>query len=121
MFPALIASDRFTFAARVAVGIVLVFLLQPSRSARRPLSVLDWWLWVVMFAWFGEVFAGAVMSSGRSDVGWYVGRAYGVMDKMGAGSLSELVRLSLAAGIRGDRGNSGSTLLRSPGISSPRQ
>jgi two-component system, LuxR family, sensor kinase FixL len=32
-----------------------------------------------MFAWFGEVFAGSFMSSGRFDVGWYVGRAYAVI------------------------------------------
>ena len=41
--------------------------------------MLDLWLMVVMFAWFGEVFAGSLMSSGRFDVGWYVGRAYGVI------------------------------------------
>ena len=81
MFPALMAGDRFTLAARVAVGLVLVLPLAAlvALSSRRPLSVLDLWLMVAMFAWFGEVFAGSLMSSGRFDVGWYVGRAYGVI------------------------------------------
>ena len=81
MFPALMAGDRFTFAARVGVGIILVLPLAAlaTLSSRRPLSVLDLWLMVVMFAWFGEAFAGTLMSNGRFDVGWYVGRAYGVI------------------------------------------
>lgn len=80
-FPALMAGDRFTFEARVGVGTVLVLPLAAlvALSARRPLSVLDLWLMVVMFAWFGEVFAGSFMSSGRFDIGWYVGRAYAVI------------------------------------------
>ena len=81
MFPALMAGDRFTVAARVGVGIVLVLPIAAlvALTARRPLSVLDLWLMVVMFAWFGEVFAGSLMSSGRFDTGWYIGRAYAVI------------------------------------------
>ena len=81
VFPALMAGDRFTFAAQVGVGIILVLPLAAlaALTSRRPLSVLDLWLMVVMFAWSGEAFAGTLMSSGRFDVGWYIGRAYGVI------------------------------------------
>ncbi len=42
---------------------------------RRP-SVLNLWLMVVMCVWLCDVALSAVLSSGRYEVGWYMGRMY---------------------------------------------
>ncbi|HZR69350.1 MAG TPA: MASE4 domain-containing protein [Burkholderiales bacterium] len=46
---------------------------------RRPLTVLDLWLMVVMCAWVFDVALASVLNAGRFDVGWYAGRAYGLL------------------------------------------
>jgi PAS domain S-box-containing protein len=52
----------------------LIALRQRGRG-----SVLDLWLMVVMWAWLLDVALSAVVSSTRYDVGWYMGRGYGLM------------------------------------------
>lgn len=46
---------------------------------RRPLTVLDLWLIVVMCAWVFDVALASVLNAGRFDVGWYAGRVYGLL------------------------------------------
>ena len=46
---------------------------------RRPHSVLDLWLMVVMCAWIADVALSAVFNAGRYDLGFYVGRVYGLL------------------------------------------
>lgn len=46
---------------------------------RRPHSVLDLWLMVVMCAWILDVALAAVFNRGRFDVGFYAGRVYGLL------------------------------------------
>ena len=46
---------------------------------RRPHSVLDLWLLVVMVVWLFDVALGAVFSAGRFDLGFYAGRIYGLL------------------------------------------
>jgi len=46
---------------------------------RRPHSVLDMWLMVVLCAWLFDVALSAVFSAGRFDVGFYFGRIYGLL------------------------------------------
>ena len=46
---------------------------------RRPHSVLDLWLMVVMCAWLCDVALSAVFNGGRFDLGFYAGRVYGLM------------------------------------------
>lgn len=46
---------------------------------RRPQSLLDLWLTVVMLAWLCDVGLSAVFNAGRFDLGFYVGRAYGLL------------------------------------------
>jgi signal transduction histidine kinase len=46
---------------------------------RRPLSVLDLWLMVVMCAWVFDIALASVLNAGRFDVGWYAGRLYGLL------------------------------------------
>jgi PAS domain S-box-containing protein len=45
---------------------------------RRPHSVLDLWLMVVLFAWLCEVALSTVFSGQRYDVGFYAGRLFGL-------------------------------------------
>jgi PAS domain S-box-containing protein len=46
---------------------------------RRPHSVLDLWLLVVMCAWVFDVALSAVLNAGRFDLGFYAGRIYGLL------------------------------------------
>jgi signal transduction histidine kinase len=45
---------------------------------RRPHSVLDLWLMVVLCAWTADTALAAVLNHARYDVGWYTGRIYGL-------------------------------------------
>jgi diguanylate cyclase (GGDEF)-like protein len=51
---------------------VLLFL-------RRPHSVLDIWLLFVLAVWVFDLALSAAFNSGRYDLGWYVGRVYGLI------------------------------------------
>jgi signal transduction histidine kinase len=46
---------------------------------RRPRSVLDLWLMVVMFVWVFDIALASVLNAGRFDLGWYAGRVYGLL------------------------------------------
>jgi hypothetical protein len=46
---------------------------------RRPHSVLDLWLMVVMCAWLFDIALAAVLNHGRFDLGFYAGRLYGLL------------------------------------------
>jgi signal transduction histidine kinase/ActR/RegA family two-component response regulator len=46
---------------------------------RRPHSVLDLWLMVVMCAWIFDIALAAVLNAGRFDLGFYAGRIYGLL------------------------------------------
>ena len=76
--PPLVENGQFTTEARVAVGMLLVLPLAALvlLTRRRPRSILDLWLMVVMFAWFCTICLGAFVTSGRFDAGWYVGRVF---------------------------------------------
>ena len=46
---------------------------------RRPHSVLDLWLMIVMCVWMADSALAAVFNHARYDVGWYAGRIYGLL------------------------------------------
>ena len=46
---------------------------------RRPLSVLDLWLMVVLWVWVFDIALASVLNAGRYDIGWYGGRVYGLL------------------------------------------
>jgi signal transduction histidine kinase len=79
--PSIMQGNRYTPAMIVVVssvwaaslGALLVLWL------RRPHSVLDLWLMVVMCAWLFDIALAAVLNSGRFDLGFYAGRAYGLL------------------------------------------
>ncbi len=45
----------------------------------KPHTVLDVWLMVVMCVWLFDIALGAILNSGRYDMGWYTGRVYGML------------------------------------------
>ncbi|MGQ5523962.1 response regulator [Chitinimonas sp. PSY-7] len=46
---------------------------------RRKRTMLDLWLTVTMFAWLCDIALSAVLNAGRFDLGFYVGRLYGLL------------------------------------------
>jgi PAS domain S-box-containing protein len=48
-------------------------------ASRRPYSVLDVWLMVVMSAWLFDIALSAILNGGRFDFGYFSGRVYGLL------------------------------------------
>ncbi|MES3001942.1 MAG: MASE4 domain-containing protein [Pseudomonadota bacterium] len=46
---------------------------------RKPHSVIDLWLMVVLCVWAADTALAALFNNGRYDVGWYLGRIYGLV------------------------------------------
>ncbi len=44
-----------------------------------PHTLLDMWLMVIMCIWIFDIALSAVLNHGRYDVGWYMGRVYGLL------------------------------------------
>ncbi|MDZ4251365.1 MAG: ATP-binding protein, partial [Sulfuritalea sp.] len=70
-------ADKKIFVA-LAVWIISLVALA-LLWLRKPHSLLDMWLMVIMLIWILDVALAAVLNHGRYDVGWYMGRAYGLM------------------------------------------
>jgi PAS domain S-box-containing protein len=47
-------------------------------ALRRPHSVLDIWIMVVLYAWLLDLASSALLNAGRFDFGFYIGRVYGL-------------------------------------------
>ena len=81
LLPAVMRGNRYTPAMIVVVSSVwvlsLVALLILWR--KRPHTVLDLWLMVVMCAWVFDIALAAVLNGGRFDLGFYAGRIYGLL------------------------------------------
>ena len=63
------------------VVVVVVFQLSCALVTlwlRRPHSVLDLWLMVVMCAWLFDIALSGVLNAARFDLGFYAGRIYGL-------------------------------------------
>ena len=92
---------------------MLVFcLLAIGALARRSSrSVLDVWMIVVMVLWILEVLMSAVIGTSRYDLGWYVGRIFGlcagtfilVVLLWEANSLYQSLSAALAAAAQSER------------------
>src|SRR5258708_10346055 len=69
--PALTAVVSCVWAlSLVALGVLWV---------KRPHSVLDLWLMVVLGAWLCDIALSAVLNNARFDLGFYAGRVYGLL------------------------------------------
>ena len=81
ILPAIMAGSGYT---PIMIGVVssvwaLSLLALLVLWLRKPHSVLDLWLMVVMCAWLFDVALSAVLNGGRFDLGFYIGRIYGLM------------------------------------------
>ena len=78
--PAIMHGNRYEPA--MALVVTAVWLLCVAALVvlwrRQPRSVLDLWLMVVMCAWIFDIALSAVLNAGRYDLGFYVGRIYGL-------------------------------------------
>jgi two-component system sensor histidine kinase/response regulator len=79
--PAIMRGNHYTPAMVSVVSSVWVFSLLALVVLwrRRPYSVLDVWLMVVMCAWLFDIALAAVLNAGRFDLGFYAGRIYGLL------------------------------------------
>ncbi len=79
--PAIMQGNRYTPAMITVVSSVWVLSLLALGMLwrRRPHSVLDVWLLVVMSAWLFDIALSAVLNAGRFDLGFYAGRIYGLL------------------------------------------
>ncbi|HEY6863914.1 MAG TPA: MASE4 domain-containing protein, partial [Burkholderiales bacterium] len=79
--PPIMQGNRYTPAMIVVVSGVwgASLLALAVLWLRRRRSVLDVWLMVVMCAWLFDIALSAVLNAGRFDLGFYAGRAYGLL------------------------------------------
>ena len=79
--PAILLNNRYTPSGTVILSSVwgLSVLALIILWRRRPHSVLDLWLMVVMWAWLFDMALSAVLNAGRYDFGFYAGRVYGLL------------------------------------------
>jgi signal transduction histidine kinase len=79
--PAIMQGNRYTPAMQSVVWSVWALSIGALVALwrRRPQTVLDLWLLVVMCAWMFDVALSAVLNAGRFDLGFYAGRIYGFL------------------------------------------
>jgi two-component system sensor histidine kinase/response regulator len=79
--PSLMTGNTYTPTLPIMVGGVLTTTLLALVVVwwRRPHSVLDLWLMVVMAAWMFDIALAAALNAGRFDLGFYAGRGYGLV------------------------------------------
>lgn len=81
LLPPIMLGNRYTPLMLGVVSTVwtLSLLALLSLWRRRPHTVLDLWLMVVMSAWLFDIALSAVLNAGRFDLGFYAGRIYGLL------------------------------------------
>lgn len=81
LMPAIMQGNRYTPAMIVVVTSVWLLSLAALLVLwrKRPHTVLDLWLMVVMCAWLFDIALAAVLNAGRFDLGFYAGRIYGLL------------------------------------------
>lgn len=81
LLPSIMQGNHYTGAMYGTIAIVwglsLAALLQ--LAWRRPHSVLDLWLMVVLVAWLCDIGLSVVLNAGRFDLGFYAGRVFGLL------------------------------------------
>jgi PAS domain S-box-containing protein len=81
VLPPIMRGNEYTPLLVVVIGSVwaLSVLALAILWRRRPHSVLDLWLMVVMCAWLFDIALSAILNAGRFDLGFYAGRIYGLL------------------------------------------
>jgi signal transduction histidine kinase len=81
LLPVIMQGNRDA-AAKVVVASgswVLCLVALVALWRRRPHSLLDVWLLVVVCAWLFDIALSSVLNGARFDLGWYTGRVYGLL------------------------------------------
>src|SRR5690242_19864579 len=80
LLPVLLSGGRYTTSMIVVVSTVWCLSLAALIVLWfcRPHSVIDVWLMVVMCAWLFDIALSAVLNVARFDLGFYLGRIYGL-------------------------------------------
>ena len=81
LLPPIMEGNRYTPAMILVISAVWAFSLLALAALwlKRPRSVLSLWLMVVMCAWLFDIALSAMLNAGRFDLGFYAGRAYGLL------------------------------------------
>jgi signal transduction histidine kinase len=81
LLPEIMQGNKYTPTMIAVVSMVWFssFLALAALCTRRPFALLDLWLMVVMCAWIFDVGLSAVFNAGRFDIGFYLGRIYGLL------------------------------------------
>ena len=81
ILPTLLSGGRYTPVMMGVVAAVWSLSLAALLALwfRRPHSVIDVWLMVVMCAWLFDIALSAMLNAGRFDLGFYAGRLYGLL------------------------------------------
>ena len=81
ILPPIMRGNQYLPTMSLVVGSVwaLSFVALIVLWMRRVHTVLDIWLLVVMCAWIFDIALSAVLNAGRFDLGFYAGRAYGLL------------------------------------------
>ncbi len=79
--PAIMRDNHYTPAMTTVIALIwgLSLLALGILWRRRPHSVLDVWLMVVLCAWLFDIGLAVVLNAGRFDLGFYAGRIYGFL------------------------------------------
>jgi signal transduction histidine kinase len=79
VLPPLMSGNQTRNYAVISIPWILSFIALLVLWFRAERSVLDLWLMVVMCAWMFDIALSAVLNTGRFDLGFYAGRAYGLL------------------------------------------
>jgi hypothetical protein len=79
LLPAIMDGNGYTPVQTYVISatLALCVLALAVLWRRRPRTVLDLWLMVVMCAWLFDIALAAMLNAGRFDLGFYAGRIYG--------------------------------------------
>ena len=82
MLPVIIAGGDYSLMVQIGVSPAMLVLTGMAIAVlwrRRWTSVLDMWLFAVLWVWLCDVGLSAVIGSSRFDLGWYGGRLFGLL------------------------------------------
>jgi PAS domain S-box-containing protein len=80
LLPAILVNNHYARAGSLILSGVWVLsgLALWVLGRKKPHSMVDLWLIMVMCAWLFDIALSAVLNAGRFDLGWYAGRVYGL-------------------------------------------
>jgi PAS domain S-box-containing protein len=80
LLPTLLSGGRYTSTMIAVVSLVWCFSLAGVvvLLLRRPHSLIDVWLMAVLCAWLFDIALSAIVNVARFDLGFYLGRIYGL-------------------------------------------